>query len=75
MAIFLSNLGCNHRQCREIEQFQRDPKNLCQWLCEWHMLFNVDKCKVVHFDQNNDNGKCVYNGGTNHRLRGSTALL
>jgi len=27
---------------------QEDLSNLVQWSEEWQMLFNVDKCKVMH---------------------------
>ena len=30
-----------------------DLKSLCQWSEDWQMLFNVDKCKVLHFGANN----------------------
>jgi len=26
---------------------------VCHWCTEWLMLFNVDKCKVMHFGYNN----------------------
>jgi len=29
------------------------------------MLFNVDKCKVIHFGHSNDDGRCVYALGSN----------
>ena len=30
-----------------------DLKSLCQWSEDWQMLFNVVKCKVMHFGANN----------------------
>ena len=30
-----------------------DSCNLLQWSKEWQMLFNVEKCKVMHFGYNN----------------------
>ena len=30
-----------------------DLKSLCKWSEDWQMLFNVDKCKVMHFGASN----------------------
>jgi len=30
-----------------------DLCNLVEWSKEWQMLFNVDKCKVMHMGYNN----------------------
>ena len=30
-----------------------DLRNLVLWSKEWHMLFDVDKCKVMHLGYNN----------------------
>ena len=32
---------------------QQDINNLFAWSQEWQMLFNGDKCKVIHFGRNN----------------------
>ena len=32
---------------------QNDLRNLCKWSQDWLMLFNVDKCKVMHIGNNN----------------------
>ena len=32
---------------------QSDMDSLFAWSQEWQMLFNADKCKVIHFGQNN----------------------
>jgi len=48
-----------------IEKLQSDLKKLYQWACDWQMLFNVDKCKVIHFGHSNDDGRCVYTLGSN----------
>jgi len=32
---------------------RNDLLELCHWSTEWLMLFNVDKCKVMHFGYNN----------------------
>ena len=36
-----------------IQDLQRDLKNLYAWSLEWQMLFNLDKCKCLHFGYNN----------------------
>ena len=33
----------------EIEQLRTDLNRLYSWSIDWQMLFNTDKCKVVHF--------------------------
>ena len=40
----------------EVNQLREDLKNLFSWLEDWLMLFNLDKCKVVHFGKSNN--KC-----------------
>jgi len=37
----------------DIETFQSDLHKLVEWSKDWQMLFNTDKCKVLHFDFNN----------------------
>ena len=32
-----------------------DLRKLYNWLEDWQMLFNVDKCKIMHFGYNNPN--------------------
>ena len=34
-----------------------DLKNPCEWSEDWLMLFNVDKCKVMHIRSNNGKAK------------------
>ena len=36
---------------------QYDLCNLVKWSKEWQMLFNADKCKVMHVGYNNNNNK------------------
>ena len=36
-----------------INTLKQDPRLLIEWLGEWQMLFNVEKCKVMHFGFNN----------------------
>jgi len=33
----------------DIANLQSDLCNLISWSKEWQMLFNVEKCKVMHF--------------------------
>ena len=33
----------------ELEQLRTDLKRLYSWSIDWQVLFNTDKCKVVHF--------------------------
>jgi hypothetical protein len=36
----------------DIERLQKDLKNLCPWARHWLLLFNVEKCKVMHVGYN-----------------------
>jgi hypothetical protein len=42
----------------EVDSITRDLSNLVKWSKDWMMLFNTEKCKVVHFGRNNQN--CEY---------------
>ena len=42
----------------ETDSIRLDLKTLCDWSEDWLMIFNVEKCKVVHFGFNNP--KCIY---------------
>ena len=46
-----------------VDQIQMDLVNLYKWSCDWQMLFNVDKCKVLHFGGKNMDSRCVYTLG------------
>jgi hypothetical protein len=37
-----------------VEKLQDDIKLLREWSNEWLMLFNSDKCKVMHIGYNNE---------------------
>ena len=37
----------------ERKVFQRGLDNLVQWSIEWQMLFNVDKCHIIHMGRKN----------------------
>ena len=39
----------------------RDLESLYEWSEQWQMIFNVDKCKVLHVGRNNS--KHVYSMG------------
>ena len=38
---------------KEVDSLRCDLCNLVQWSRVGHMLFNVEKCKVMHFGYNN----------------------
>ena len=38
---------------KDIETLQSDLHTLVAWSNDWQMLFNTDKCKVLHFGFNN----------------------
>jgi len=42
----------------DIENLRTDLGQLISWSKEWLMLFNIDKCRVMHFGYNNP--KAVY---------------
>lgn len=46
----------------DIVKLQTDLCNLCKWSEEWLMLFNVEKCKVMHIGHNNSMAQYVMNG-------------
>ena len=46
----------------DIDKLQQDLKNLCHCSDEWLMLFNVDKCKIMHVGFNNKYVKYEING-------------
>ena len=37
----------------EVQLFRDDLKNLAKWAIDWQMLFNVEKCVVMHICTNN----------------------
>ena len=51
----------------DIDKLQRDLLNLGKWSLDWHMLFNVDKCKVMHLGINNTKVNYELNGITLER--------
>jgi len=45
-------VGTVSSEC-EINQLRLDLKQLCDRSIDWQMLFNTDKCKVLHFGYKN----------------------
>ena len=41
----------------DVSALQSDLCNLVKWSKEWQMLFNADKCKVMHVGYNNKQAK------------------
>src|SRR5664279_68235 len=37
----------------DIDKLQGDLRNLCKWSKDWLMLFNIEKCKIMHIGYNN----------------------
>ena len=48
------------------QKLQDDLKNLFRWSKDWLMLFNVDKCKVMHIDYKNNKEKYEMEGKGGH---------
>ena len=46
----------------DTDRLQQDLRNLCNWSQDWQMLFNVDKCKIMHIGYNNGKAKYEMNG-------------
>jgi len=38
---------CNHQS--DYMKFQEDLNRLFSWTKDWQMLFNVEKCKIMHW--------------------------
>ena len=37
----------------EVNKLREDLRRLCEWAKDWQMLFNIEKCVVMHFGHNN----------------------
>ena len=37
----------------DVDVLKNDLENLCKWSQDWLMLFNYEKCKVMHFGHKN----------------------
>ena len=48
----------------DVDKLRDDLENLCKWSNEWLMLFNIDKCKVMHIGYNNAQADYVMEGNT-----------
>ena len=46
----------------DIERLQHDLFSICNWSNEWLMLFNTDKCKVMHLGLKNCRADYTMNG-------------
>ena len=46
----------------DIEKLQSDLYKLISWSKDWQMLFNMDKCKVMHMGYNNLQAEYVTGG-------------
>jgi len=48
----------------DIDMLQTDLRHLCRpnWSQDWQMLFNVDKCMVMHIGHSNYKAKYEMNG-------------
>ena len=46
----------------EVAELQKSLDNLFKWSCEWQMLFNLDKCHVLHFGSTNPRNTYTING-------------
>jgi len=45
-----------------IENLRSDLYNLVAWSNEWQMLFNIEKCKLMHLGYNNPKADYVMDG-------------
>jgi len=45
-------------------RFQEGLDNLMVWSSDWQMLFNVDKCHIIHAGRNNNGFDYSMNGST-----------
>ena len=50
------------REPQGIARLQEDLVNLAAWSNDWQMLFNVEKCKVMHMGYNNTCPEYFLNG-------------
>ena len=47
---------------KEVDGLREDLRKLCDWSAEWLMMFNTDKCKVMHFGKSNSLSVYSMNG-------------
>jgi ribonuclease P/MRP protein subunit RPP40 len=59
VGLFLSKFADDTKAARvvdtdeDVQKLQEDLDGLAEWARTWQMLFNVDKCKVIHVGRNN----------------------
>ena len=46
----------------KVESLRRDLSNLYEWSMDWLMLFNIEKCHVIHFGSSNIHAAYEING-------------
>ena len=46
----------------DASKLQKDLDNLYKWSCDWQMLFNLEKCHVLHFGNTNSHYNYNING-------------
>jgi ribonuclease P/MRP protein subunit RPP40 len=46
----------------DVTKLQDDLATLCKWSREWLMLFNVEKCKILHLGHENERVPYTMNG-------------
>lgn len=46
----------------DAKQLQKDLDNLSKWSSDWQMLFNLDKCHILHFGKSNPRHQYNING-------------
>ena len=47
---------------QDVERLRNDLASLCKWSEDWLMLFNVEKCKVMHIGLHNTKAEYSING-------------
>ena len=59
--------------CKDHDLLQADLDMLCNWSSKWQLLFNTDKCKVVHIGRTNQqlSYTMLDNQNERHRLMSS----
>jgi ribonuclease P/MRP protein subunit RPP40 len=68
--LFLSKFADDTKAARvvdsdqEADLLQKDLDGFAQWARDWQMLFNVDKCKVIHMGRNNPRRDYTMEGKT-----------
>jgi len=53
----------------DYNELQEDLNNLMRWSEEWQMLFNIDRCKVIHLGRANESSARTGYPGTRFNTR------